>query len=169
MHTNGTILKEHVAQLDKISSAVLRAGRRRAADTAIQMSQRGAHKAAADRCNLAMMRLIELAYEIDETGRCNVDVTGLVNQGIAMPWSSRHYTRYGLQRTEGMVLGLHINRLQDARVVPLLIYYADMKRWGVNLTDYPDLGAAVGYWRRAQLSAKHYATYLQTVRSQRAK
>ena len=164
---NGTILSTHVERLDKISSAVLRSGRRRAADTAIQMSQRGAHKAAADRCNAAALKLIELAFEEDDCGRCNVGIDGTFNQRISMPWSSRNYGRYALQRTEAAILKLHVDRLQDANVPPLFIYFGESKRWSVNVEDYGDLAAAVGYWRRAQLNAKRYADYLQTIRNQR--
>lgn len=173
MHTNGTgngtIAKEHVGRLDAISSAILAAGRKRAQDTAIQMSQKGAHKAAADRCNLAALKLIELCYEEDETGRCNVDAAGVLNQRIAVPWSKHNYQRYALQRTEADVLKLHVNRLQESTVNPLWIYYGEIRRWGVNLIDYPDLAAAVGYWRRAGLRAKHYQLLAQTVRNGRAR
>lgn len=172
MHLNGngtgTIAKEHVNRLDAISSAILRGGRQRAQDTAIQMSQRGAHKAAADRCNLAIMKLIDLCYEEDETGRCNVDVAGVLNQRIAAPWSKHNYQRYALQRTEADVLKLHVDRLQET-ARPLWIYYGESRRWGVNLIDYPDLAAAISYWRRAGLRAKHYQLLAQTVRNRRSK
>ena len=169
MSTSNGILKHHIERLPAITEAVLQRGRRRAAETAVSMSQKGAMKAAADRCNAAINRLIELVFEEDEIGRCNIDADGLFNQRIASPWSTRNYGRYALMRTEADVLRLHVDRLQDVSVAPLFIYYGDLKRWGVNVEDYSDMGAAVAYWRKAKLGARDYQSLLHMVRNQRAK
>ena len=166
-HTNGTILSTHLERLPAITSTVLASGRRRAQDTAVTLSQRGAMKAAADRCNAAFGRLVELSYQTDDCGLCNVDQhTGVFNRRISMPWSTRNYGRYALMRTEADVLAIHAKRLQDVGI-PLFLYDSVTKRWGVNLWDYPTVGDAHKYAKSVELSAKDYQTISETVRNRR--
>ena len=165
---NGTIVQNHLERLPAITSTVLASGRRRAQDTAVKMSQRGAMKAAADRCNAAMMRLIELAYQTDDCGLCNVDPhTGVFGPKMSMPWSSRNYQRWALMRTEADVLAIHVKGLHDLAVPPLLTYDAPSKRWGVNLWDYPDVASAQRYAKNVELTAKDYQTISAMVRNRR--
>ena len=167
-YTNG-IVKHFEERQPGIVGASLRAGRRRARDTAHAMSRRGAMAASAELVNTAVSRLIELAYEQDEIGLCNVDaVTGVFAHGFSMPWSTRRYMRYGLQRTEADVLAIHVRRLHEIDIPPLFTYDATTRRWGVNLFDYAEFGQAVAYWQRCQLSARDYQMILQTVRNRRA-
>ena len=168
---NGTILSTHLERLPAITDAVLRAGRRRAADQSHRLSRAGALGAAAERCNEAVNRLIVLAYQRDaQTGTlANVDgVTGVFER-FPMPWG-RYYGRWGLMRTEADCLALHVNLLQDdASVAPLWTYDDLTRRWGVNLFDYPTSAAALAYWKRCELTANDYQSLLQTVRSRRGK
>ena len=171
--TNG-ILKHHIERLPAITGAALATGRRRAQDTAVKMSQKGAMRAAADRCNAAFGRLVELAYQTDDCGLCNVDQhTGVFNRKISMPWSTRNYGRYALMRTEADVLAIHAKRLHDVGndggIPPLFTYDAPTKRWGVNLWDYPTVGDAHLYAKQVELSARDYQTISGMVRNRRAK
>lgn len=165
---NGTIVQNHLERLPAITSTVLASGRRRAQDTAVKMSQRGAMAAAAQRCNAAINQLVKLAYERDDVGLCNVDsMTGVFGPKMSMPWSSRNYMRFGLQRTEADVLAIHVKGLHDLAVPPLLTYDSTTKRWGVNLWDYPTVGDAQRYAKQVELTARDYQTIAQTVRSRR--
>lgn len=167
--TNG-IVKHHVERLPNITGAVLRAGRRRAADVSVSMSRAGAMGAAAARCNEAVHRLIVLAYEVDDqTGDlANVDAVTGVFERFPVPWSGRNYQRWGLQRTEQAVLALHVRKLHEsATVAPLWTYDELTRRWGVNVWDYPSAAAAAAYWKRCELSAKDYQMIVQAVRSRR--
>lgn len=168
-YTNG-ILQHHIERLPGITDAVLRAGRRRAADQSQSLSQRGAMAAAAGRCNESIHRLIVLAYEVDEHTRtlANVDATTGVFERFPMPWG-RGYRRWGLMRTEADVLALHVKALADLVVAPLWTYDDVSRRWGVNLFDYVTQSAALAYWKRCELSARDYQTIAQTVRNRRAK
>lgn len=168
--TNG-IVKHHVDRLPAITGAALRSGRRRAADQSHRLSRAGAMGAAAERCNEAINRLIQLAYQVDEdTGDlCNVDAVTGVFERFPMPWG-RSYRDWGLYRTEAAVLALHVKRLQSSATVAPLWTYDDLtRRWGVNFFDYPSAAAALAYWKRAELTAKDYQVIAQTVRNQRAK
>ena len=167
MSTTNGIVRHHVERLPAITGAVLRAGRRRAADTAVSMSQRGAMKAAADMCNASFGRLVDLAYQVYDCGLCNVDHhTGVFNRKISMPWSTRNYMRFALMRTEADVLGVHAKRLQDVGI-PLFLYDAPTKRWGVNLWDYPAVADAQRYAKQVDLSARDYQTISAMVRNRR--
>ena len=163
---NNTILSTFVERQPAIMSAALRAGRRRAADTSAHLSRRGAMAASAELVNTAVSRLIELAYQVDDTGlRCNVDEDGRLLMPV--PWG-RSYQRYALRATESAVLGLHVKRLWERPpVAPLFVYDVDMRAWFVNVFDYGDYAAAVAYWRRAQLGAGDYMALLREVQSKR--
>lgn len=168
-HTNG-IVKHHVERLPAITGAVLRAGRRRAADQSQSLSRAGAMAAAAGRCNESVNRLIVLAFEVDaHTGTyANVDGATGVFERFPVPWG-RGYRRWGLMRTESDVLRLHVNALMDLAVAPLWTYDDVSRRWGVNLFDYATQSAALAYWKRCELTARDYQTIAQTVRNRRAK
>ena len=161
-HTNG-IVRHHLDRLPAITGAALKTTRQRAGDAAQSLSRRGAMKAAAERCNAAIDRLIELLYEVDDTGlRANVDVTGKLL--IPVPWGDS-YTRYGLRATEAAVLGLHVRKLAAvADVPPLLVYDAAIRAWLLN-ADYVTQAHAVAYWRRCQLGAGDYLALLEEIRN----
>lgn len=165
--TNG-IVRHHVERLPAITGAALASGRRRAQDTAVKMSQKGAMKAAADRCNAAFGRLVELAYQVDDCGLCNVDQhTGVFNRRISMPWSTRNYMRFALMRTEADVLAVHVKALHDLAVPPLFTFDDGTRRWALNFFDYPSMGDAHKYAKQVELSAKDYQTISAMVRSRR--
>ena len=127
--------------------------------------------AVASRCNEAVFRLIELAYQVDDdTGSlANVDGSTGVFERFPVPWG-RSYQRWGLVRTEQAVLALHVKRLHESpTVAPLWTYDELGRRWGVNLFDYTAYNQAIAYWKRASLTAKDYQMIAQTVRNERAK
>ena len=155
-------LETFVMRKNEIMAAALQAGRQRAMSTAAGLSRGGMMRASAELCNEAVTKLIELAYERDETGLCNVDSTGVFVR-FPVPWG-RSYMRYGLRSTEAAVLRLHVNRLLSTASPPPLWTYDDVtRRWGVNLWDYPKLSQALAYWQRAEISARDYKMMLQQV------
>lgn len=169
-YTNG-IAAHHTERLPAITSAVIRAGRRRAADQSHKLSRAGALGAAAERCNEAVNRLIVLAYEVDEQTGSHANVDGItgVFERFPMPWG-RYYRDWGLMRTEAAVLALHVKMLQfSATVAPLWTYDDVSRRWAVNFFDYDTQAAALAYWRRCEMTAKDYQMLLQTVREKRGK
>lgn len=166
-YTNGhnTIVSNFVERQPSIVGAALKGGRRRAADAAQSMSRRGAMAAAAELCNTAMFRLIELSYEQDEIGFCNIDEDGRLL--LPVPWG-RHYQRYGLRATESAVLALHVKGLgQSPKYAPLWLYDAPMRSWFLNRWDYGDTGAAFSYWKKCGLSAKTYRSLVLHLQNQR--
>lgn len=165
-YTNG-IAKHFAERLPSITDAVLRNGRKRTAESAQSLSRKGAMKASAELCNAAMSRLIELLYEVDDTGlRANVDLTGRLL--IPAPWGDS-YQRYGLRATEAAVLGLHVRKLSEhATVPPLLIYDEEIRAWLLN-ADYATQAAATAYWQRCQLGAGDYLALLEEHRNSTGK
>lgn len=172
MNHNGnghnTIVSAFVERLPEITGATLRAGRRRAADTSAQLSRRGAMAASAELVNTSISRLIELAYQLDDTGiAANVDEDGRLL--VSIPWG-RYYQRFGLRANEAAVLALHIKRLCDSpSVAPLFVYDDSMRSWFVNVFDYGTFAAAVNYWRKCQLGAGDYLALLRQVQTKRGK
>lgn len=159
-------LETFVMRKDEIMAAALQVGRQRAMSTAEELSRGGMMRASAELCNEAVTKLIELAYERDETGLCNVDSTGVFVR-FPVPWG-RSYMRYGLRSTEAAVLRLHVNRLMSTVSPPPLWTYDPLsRRWGVNLFDYPNLSQAAVYWKRAEISARDYKQMHQQVQTWR--
>lgn len=120
-------------------------------------------KAAAELCNAAMSRLINLLYEVDDTGlSANVDTGGKLL--IPVPWGGS-YTLYGLRATEAAVLASHIRKLgQHKAVPPLLVYDPSIRSWLLNV-DYETHSQATAYWQRCQLSAGDYLSLLDDIRN----
>lgn len=165
---NNTIVTNLIERLPTITSATLSAGRQRAADTAHLLTRRNAMAAAATRTNRAVSRLIELTYQTDECGYCNIDDIGVYDQ-FPIPWG-RHYQRYGLQRTEADVLALHIKSLQhQPGHIPLFTYDDITRRWAVNLFDYPTLASAAAYWEKSALTPRNYQQLSQHIRNRRSR
>ena len=163
--TNG-IVRSFSERLPDITGATLRAGRRRASDTSATLTRRGAMKAAAELANNAVAKLLEIAYQVDDTGiHCNIDADGKLL--VAVPWG-RHYQRYGLRANESAVLALHVRRLYEQPPVPPLFVYDDsMRSWFINVFDYGTYAAGIAYWRRAQLGSGDYLALLREVQSRR--
>lgn len=159
-------LQEFVTRKDNIIAAALQAGRQRAMSTAHELSRGGSMAAAAELVNEAVTKLIELAYQVDDCGLCNVDPDTGAFERFPIPWG-RSYMRYGLRATEAAILRLHVNLLLSTGTPPLWTYDSITRRWGVNLFDYPTRDAALAYWKRAEVSGRDYKMMLQTVQSWR--
>jgi hypothetical protein len=169
-YTNGThngVIAMIEERKPGIIETSLKAGRRRAADIAAQLSRRGALMGAVELINEVVFKLIELSYETDEAGLCNVDPYTGVYERFPMPWG-RRYQLYGLKATEAEILALHVARLQDlTSKAPLFAYDAITRRWAVNIIDYPTKNSALGYWSSVQLDADSYRLLLDSVRDKR--
>ena len=124
--------------------------------------------ASAELVNHAIGKLIELVYQLDDTGEAaNVDDDGRLL--VSTPWG-RHYQRFGLRANEAAVLALHVKKLCDApQVAPLFVYDGFTRSWYLNFHDYPTFAKAVNYWRKCQLGAGDYLALLRTVQAKRGK
>lgn len=169
-YLNGTqndVVRMIEGRKPSIIETTLRAGRRRAANIAAYLSRKGVMMGTAELCNEVIFKLIELAYETDDIGLCNVDPYTGVFERFPMPWG-RKYQLYGLKATEAEILGLHVRRLQEmASKPPLWTYDPITRRWAVNVIDYPSKRSALGYWSSVQLTADIYRLLLESVRDKR--
>jgi len=171
-YTNG-IVKAFEVGAAEIAAATLKNGRRYAAAQAGNQSRKGAMQAQAELCNRTMEKFLAYLYESDEVGFCNIDgLTGEMLRGVAVPWSSTNYQRFGIHRTMADALKAHVDALTDFHethpaTAPLFTY--DMrKKWALNIFDFPDLASALRYWRKVQFDAKTYAHIYQAIRTSRA-
>ncbi len=104
---------------------------RAAADT---LSRRNADAAFCELMNEALARLIELAYEKDEGGYCNIDrATGKLL--IPLPWGRNGHARWGLRPQEANILR-EILFAWQGETPALLVYDRGRRAWFVNLMDY---------------------------------
>jgi hypothetical protein len=105
-----------------------------------------------------MQRLTQLAYETSEGTLCNVDsVTHRFL--IAVPWGRNGHQRWGLSRSEGIVLREMIQTRQaqtDSRPPGLFLYDRTRRSWRVSFFDYDTLQDAQAYWQRYPLSVQQY-------------
>lgn len=106
-------------------------GLRAAADT---LSRRNADAAVCELLNEALARLIDLAYERDEGGLCNMDrATGKLL--IPLPWGRNGHARWGLRPQEANILREVLFTWQR-EAQPLLFYDRLRRAWFVNLAEY---------------------------------
>lgn len=62
---------------------------------------------------------------------------------LPAPWANAHYARWGLRRTEALVLREYLKAWQlRPRVAPLYVFDWDSLRWRCNLQDYPTFAQA---------------------------
>lgn len=163
---NGTIQSLVQQKHDVIGADILRHTRRHVTDVAKQLSNAGAAAASAEICNEAVCKLIDLCYEQDATGRCNIDPDGRLL--VPAPWGRNGRYKYGLRATQGDVLRLHLQELQSVRrPAPLFTYDPLVYSWYCNIFDYVEKDQALRYWRTCQLDASTYAQLTETVRNRR--
>lgn len=104
---------------------------RAAADT---LSRRNADGAVCELMNEALGRLIDLAYERDAGGYCNIDrATGKLL--IPLPWGRNGHARWGLRPQEANILREILFAWQQ-EATPLLVYDRTRRSWFVNLAAY---------------------------------
>jgi len=124
---------------------------RAAADT---LSRRNADGAICELMNEALARLVDLAYEEDAGGLCNVDAaTGKLL--IPLPWGRNGHARWGVRPQEANILREILFTWQRAGV-PLLFYDRSRRAWFVNRTDYPDRAVAGSWLARCQVTIAVY-------------
>lgn len=124
---------------------------RKAAQT---LSRRNADQAIAELMNEAIARLVELAYETDAGGLCNVDrATGRLL--IPLPWGRNGHARWGLRPQEANILREILFAWQFDGV-PLLFYDRARRAWFVNLTDYANRALAGDWLGKHQVTIAVY-------------
>lgn len=144
------------------SSPVYRRGHQRAAKAAAALSRVGWAKAAAELANEALTEFIRLCYAYDKAAGTwpHIDIeTGVI--WPPTPMSSRNYSRWGLRRKESRILRAHVIALEEeARKgkgePPALVYDSLIRRWLLNLGDYPARRDALAWWERHELSARRF-------------
>lgn len=149
-NANGIIAT--VARKDGIAQAA--PARHTALRTAAEnLSRRNVDQAVIELMMEALQRLVDLAYEQDSGGFCNIDgPTGKVL--IPLPWGRNGHQRWGLRPQEANVLR---EIVQGRQYAPGIFVYDRMRRaWFVNLHDFPSRDVAMGSLERYPLGIKEY-------------
>jgi hypothetical protein len=122
------------------------------------LSRRNADAAIVELFSEAVQRLTLLAYERDVDGYCNIDgVTGRLL--IPAPWGRNGHRRWGITRSESVVLREMIQQRQmerDDRPPGLWLYDRARRCWAVNIFDFDTISDAGRYWQRWPLSVPEY-------------
>jgi len=147
------------------SAKVLRHTHQRTENLAQSMSRLGLARASCELCNEAVTLLINLCYAVDPDVGTQVNIdTSTCQILIPLPWGYR-YRRWGLRRTEAIILRRHMLALQQGK--PLFYFDDDCRRWFVNPV-YNLKTSAHEYWKNHELTAPQYAKYNQAMRSNRS-
>ena len=111
-----------------------------------------------------MQRLTELAYETSAGMLCNVD--SITHRFlIGLPFGRNGHRKWGLSRSEGIVLRemIQARQPQTPSTPPGLFLYDRTRRsWTANMFDYDTLEDAQRYW-------KHYPLVVQEYRDARSR
>jgi hypothetical protein len=125
---------------------------RKAAET---LSRRNADQAVIELMMEALQRLVDLCFEEDIGGLCNIDVvTGKVL--LPLPWGRNGHQRWGLRPHESNILR---EIMQGRQYQPGLFTYDKLRRcWRINLHDFPTYDLAMNYLTRYQIGIAEYRT-----------
>lgn len=113
--------------------------------------------------NTALKRLIDLCYQDDGAGLCNIDrATGKLHHLLPVPWSSVNYGKYSLgsrQRADvlSLIMRAHMNQTRK----PLFIYHN--RRWYVNLRIYPSREDALRWLSENQISGQMWREWREAL------
>lgn len=158
MHLNGNGMvktvetgKDAILAADPAPYAVMRAATE-------SLSRAVLFRAHCEVLNEAIMRYVELCYELDSAERwVNIDRTGMVLRPA--PWGRLGQRAWGLRRTEANVLRAmmqsHVARHDKGRE-PALFLYGENRRWYVNLVDFPSERAAMDWARSHQVTVANW-------------
>jgi hypothetical protein len=118
------------------------------------LSKRNVDQSTCELFNEALARLVQLAYEVDTGGLCNIDgVTGRFL--IPLPFGRNGHARWGLKPSEANVLR---QILFDWMLeTPSLIHYDKSRRsWFVCLSAFPTIHVARTWLRAHQITVTVY-------------
>ena len=109
----------------------------------------------------ALMRLVDLCYEEDAGGYCNIDsVTNRIL--IPLPWGRNGHSQWGIRMQESNILRRILVTRQ--RQPGLFLYDKARRCWRVNLYDFSTRDLAMGYLTRYPVGIGEYrAARLQVV------
>ena len=118
------------------------------------LSLRNVDGAICELMNEALARLVQLAYELDEGGFCNIDaVTGKLL--IAAPWGRNGQGVWGIRPQEANILRQILFDWQYPG--PTLLRFDKSRRsWFVNLYDFDDYAAASRWLDKHQVTVDMY-------------
>ena len=128
------------------------------------LSRAAIFKAHAEVLAEAVARCTVLLYERDGAGRwVNIDRTGQAL--IALPWGRAGQREWGLRRAEADTLRKILFAWQhrhDMRREPALYLYSQAeRRWWVNLADYPDQAAGMGWVQAHPVTVNQWRAYAE--------
>jgi hypothetical protein len=152
--TNGIVStvsrKYSIAQ----SAPARHTGLRKAAEA---LSRRNVDQAVCELLNEALARLVQLCYEQDAAGLCNVDA----QKGkmlIPAPWGRLGHAKWGLRPIEGIILREIMFEWQQAFAREQVLFHYDRSRraWFVDLYNYGNVHLAHQWLTRHQVSVEMY-------------
>jgi hypothetical protein len=151
MNSNGIVRtlqrKEGIAQAAPARHTALRAA-------AEKLSRRNVDQSICELMNEALARLVQLAYEQDSGGLCNLDgVTGKLL--IPLPFGRLGHAKWGLRPIEAVILRQVLFDWQYPS--PTLFFYDKSRRaWFVNLRHFEEVKAAHRWLTQHQIDVATY-------------
>lgn len=129
---------------------------RRLEEQTAALSVRQRFEATALLLNAALSRFTVLVWEpLGDGTPAGVDpISGFVR--VKAPWASHSYKAFGLRRAEQATMHRYMHHWSSTRrgAPALFLFDATALRWAANLTDYPDLAAALAVLRNGVFTAE---------------
>jgi hypothetical protein len=127
-------------------------GLRKAAEA---LSRRNVDQAVCELLNEALARLVQLVYERDAAGLCNVDeATGKLL--IPAPWGRLGHAKWGLRSIEAVILREIMFAFSDVGKSSLFHYDRSRRAWFVDLYNYANHHLAHQWLGRHQIDVAMY-------------
>jgi hypothetical protein len=120
-----------------------------------QLSKRNVDAATCELLNEALSRLVQLAYETDAGGLCNIDgATGRFL--IPLPFGRNGHAKWGLRPQEANILRQILFDWQAAEPPALLFYDRSRRAWFVDIAHFSNAGIAKAWLRSHQITVAVY-------------
>jgi hypothetical protein len=121
------------------------------------LSRRNVDAAVCELLNEALARLVQLVYERDAAGLCNVDeATGKLL--VPLPWGRLGHAKWGLRPIEGIILRQVLFDWQQVSQTGQVLFHYDRSRraWFVDLYNYANHHLAHQWLTRHQVDVAMY-------------
>jgi len=149
-NTNGVLhtlsRKEALSHADPPRHSALRAA-------AESLSLRNVDQSVVELFMEALSRLVDLCYEVDAAGLCNVDaITNRIL--IPLPFGKSGHAKWGLRTQESNILRAILKARQGQP--GLFLYDTSRRSWHINRYDYESRQVAMSYLARYPITVAEF-------------
>lgn len=119
--------------------------------------------------NEVIFSITSILYEKNNNRLINInELSGKIL--IPVPWGANGCREWGVTRWEaGILRNILFVKMRSIEIVPLYQYADDLKRWTINLIDYPTADKALEHIKKHPINVLEYELACSLVRDSKSK